>query len=212
MSNLAEDRSFITPAEYYEMERTATEKHDYYQGEIFAMSGGTSNHSRIKTDMLVEIGLQLKGKQCQPYDSDQRLKILATGLRTYPDTSIYCDELEYDEEDEQKETATNPTVLIEVLSDSTEAYDRGLKAENYRQTETLQAYLLVSQNAPHVEMFERTDGDDWRFTEVRGIDAEMTINSIEVTLKLAEIYRRVKFKDQAEPTPASSSDSAAPTT
>lgn len=191
MSAAAELTDFITPEEYYRMERVATEKHDYYQGEIFNMSGGTTNHSKIKTDLLIELGNQLRGKPCQPLDSDQRIKVLETGLRTYPDASVFCEEIEYDPEDDQKETAVNPTVVFEVLSDSN---DRGLKASNYRMIESLKAHLLISQNQPHVELYERLEDGDWRFKEVRGLDAEIGIPPIDVRLQLGEIYRRVSFE------------------
>ncbi|MEM7012419.1 MAG: Uma2 family endonuclease [Verrucomicrobiota bacterium] len=193
MSAAAEKLDFITPEEYYRMERIATEKHDYYEGEIFNMSGGTTNHSKIKTDLLITLGVQLKGKPCQPLDSDQRVKVMETGLRTYPDASVFCEEIEYDSEDDQKETAINPTVVFEVLSDSNEEYDRGLKATNYRMIESLKAHLLISQNQPHVEMYERMEDGDWRFREVSGLDAEMEIRSIDVSIRLSEIYGRIIF-------------------
>ena len=174
------------------MERVATEKHDYYRGEIFNMSGGTTNHSKIKTDLVGILWSQLRGKPCQPLDSDQRVRVLATGLRTYPDASVFCDEIEYDPEDDQKETAVNPTVVFEVLSDSR---DLGLKATNYRMIESLKAHLLISQNEPQIQMFERLDEGDWRFKEVRGLDAEIEIPTIDVQSRLSEIYRRVSFQE-----------------
>lgn len=185
-------RTGITPAEYYALERDSLEKHDFYQGEVFCMSGGSTRHSTIKTDLLIELGNQLKGKPCGPFDSDQRLRVQATGLRSYPDASIYCGPLEYDEEDQEKDTATNPTVLFEVLSDSTEAYDRGLKAENYRRIESLQAYVLLSQKEPHVELYERMEEGNWRLSEVRGLGASIPIACVGVVLHLAEIYGRAE--------------------
>jgi Uma2 family endonuclease len=182
-----------TPQEYYALERAAAYKSDYYKGEIFAMSGGSSRHSLIAVNIAGELRQRLKGKPCAAYESNQRLKVKATGLRTYPDVSVYCGPLEYDPEDSQKETATNPTLLFEVLSPTTEAYDRGLKAENYRRVDTLHAYVLVSQDSPHVEVFERQTDGSWRFDEVRGIDASLTLAAIGVTLPVVEIYDRVEF-------------------
>ena len=104
MSAAAEKLDYISPEEYYRMECVATEKHDYYQGEIFNMSGGTTNHSKIKTDLVGALVNQLRGKECQPLDSDQRVKVMETGLRTYPDASVCGDDIEYDPDDEQKET------------------------------------------------------------------------------------------------------------
>jgi len=188
----------VTPAQYYEMERHALEKHDYYQGEVFdvyAMSGGTSNHSRIKTDLIIALGTKLRGKPCQPYDSDQRIRVTSTGLRTYPDASVFCADLDYDPEDNQRETATNPAVIFEVLSPSTEGYDRGFKAEQYRQIPSLQAYVLIAQDRPHVEILTRSGADPshWTLTEALGLDADISIAPIEVRLPLAEIYGRVTF-------------------
>lgn len=194
MSAAAEKLDYITPEEYYRMERVAVEKHDYYQGEIFNMSGGTTNHSKIKTDLVGALVNQLRGKTCQPLDSDQRVKVMETGLRTYPDASVFCDEIQYDSEDDQKETAINPTAVFEVLSDSNEDYDRGLTATNYRMIETLKAHLLISQNEPHVEMYERLEGGDWRFVEVSGLDAVIEIPPIGVAIRLSEIYGRVNFE------------------
>ena len=183
----------FTPQEYYDLERTAEYKSDYYDGEIFAMSGGTSRHSRICANVSREVGNRLKGTPCAEYESNLRLKVKATGLRTYPDVSVYCGPLEYDEEDKDGETVTNPTILFEVLSPSTEAYDRGFKSANYRRIETLQAYVLVSQDTAHAEIYQRQADGSWRFSEVRGTDAVLSLPPISVEVPLAEIYDRVKF-------------------
>ncbi len=184
----------FTPQEYYDLERTAEYKSDYYDGEIFAMAGGTSRHSRICANISREVGNRLKGTPCAEYESNLRLKIKATGLRTYPDVSVYCGPLEHDEEDKDGETVTNPTVLFEVLSPSTEAYDRGFKAGNYRQIDTLQAYVLVAQETAHAEIYQRQPDGSWRFSEVRGVNAILSLPPINVEVPLAEIYDRVKFE------------------
>ena len=180
-------------SEYYELERAATYKSDFYEGEIFAMAGGTERHSRICTNVLTELGQRLKGRPCLPYESNLRLKVIANGLRTYPDVSVYCGALERDEEDSDGETYTNPTVLFEVLSRSTEGYDRGLKAAGYRRIETLKAYVLIWQNTPHVEMFERQADGSWLLREVSGLQATLSIPTINVQLPLADVYARVEF-------------------
>ena len=146
-----------------------------------------------------ELRQLLKGNPCAVYESNQRLKVLATGLRVYPDVSIYCGRLEYDEQDPGSETATNPALVFEVLSPSTEAYDRGFKAENYRQIASLRAYVLVSQESPHVEVYERQGDDTWLFREVNRLSAMMRLSSINVALPLAEIYARVEFPASALP-------------
>ena len=183
----------FTPQEYYRLERDAEYRSDYYDGEIFAMAGGTSRHSLIIMNIGGELRQRLKGRPCAAYESNQRLKIKATGLRTYPDLSVYCGTLEYDPEDPESETAMNPTVIFEVLSKSTEGYDRGFKAENYRKIESLKAYAFVSQRAAHVEIYERQTNGKWDLQEASGLDATVTFPSLDVELPLAEIYDRVVF-------------------
>ena len=187
-----------SPQEYYQLERSATYKSDYYNGEIFNMSGGTARHSVIMLNIGGELRARLKGKPCRAYESNLRLRIKATGLRTYPDVSVYCAPLEYDPEGDGIETAMNPTVLFEVLSKSTEGYDRGFKAENYRKVETLKAYIFVSQDSPHVEITERQSDGTWKLSEASGLDAVVTISGIGVQLPLAEVYDRVEFGERAE--------------
>jgi Uma2 family endonuclease len=182
-----------TPEEYYALERSANYKSDYYQGEIFAMAGGTARHSLITSNIAGEVRQRLKGKPCRAYESNLRMAVLATGLRTYPDVAVYCGPLIFDKADAAGETAVNPTVLFEVLSKSTEAYDRGLKSENYRRVESLQAYVLVSQDAPHVEIYERQAGGSWLLREVNTVDAVLSIPALEIDLPLAEVYDGVPF-------------------
>jgi Uma2 family endonuclease len=182
-----------TPEEYFRLEHQAEFKSDYYKGEIFAMSGGTTRHSRICGNIIGEAWGRLKGTPCSVFESNQRLTIKATGLRTYPDVSVYCQKPEVDEIDPHRETVLNPTVLFEVLSKSTEGYDRGFKSENYRQIPSLKAYILVSKTRPHVEMLERQQNGDWTLKEVSGLNATLGIPAIGIELPLAEIYYKVDF-------------------
>ena len=190
---LPQDIKRYTPQEYYVLEREAEYHSDYFGGEIFAMAGGGTKHSLIKVNITGELRSKLKGKRCGAYDSDQRLKVKSNGLRCYPDASVYCGPLDYDADDAQAETATNPTILFEVLSKSTEAYDRGLKAESYRSIESLKAYVLVSQDRPHVELQERLSDGTWRLSWAAGLDGVLRLPDIEVELSLAELYERVDF-------------------
>jgi Uma2 family endonuclease len=190
-----------TPQEYYRLERDSEIRHEYYDGEIFAMSGGTDEHSLIVVNIIGELRQRLKGKPCKPRDPNMRLKVKATGLRTYPDVSVYCGELEFDTEHEAADTATIPTVLFEVLSRSTERYDRGFKSENYRLIETLRALVLVSQETAHAEVYERLAGGSWRFTEFKGLDAVVPIAALDVELPLAEVYDGVRFPEAPSPFP-----------
>jgi Uma2 family endonuclease len=195
---LAQPIKRYTPQEYYRLERDASYKSDYYDGEIFAMAGGTVAHSMICSNLVREIGNRLKGKPCAAYESNLRLRIKTSGLRCYPDVSVFCGPLERDEEDANLETVTNPTVLFEVLSPSTEAYDRGLKAENYRKIESLRAYVLVSQTAVHAEVYARQGDGSWSLRETRGMEGMLAIPSIGMDLPLREVYDRVDFT-AAEP-------------
>ncbi len=190
---LAQPIKRYTPEEYYRLEHDAEYKSDYYNGEIFAMAGGSSRHSLIVMNIGGELRQRLKGNPCAPYESNQRLKIKPTGLRAYPDVSIYCGHMEYDEDDPGSETATNPTILFEVLSRSTEAYDRGFKAENFRMIPSLRAYVLVSQDKPHVEVYERQADNSWVLREENRLEAAVQLPGIAVSLPLAEIYDRVNF-------------------
>jgi Uma2 family endonuclease len=188
-----------SPAEYYRLEREAEYRSDYYDGEIFAMAGNTTRHSKIVINVGGELHARLKGKPCSPYDSNQRLKIKATGLRTYPDVSIYCEPIIYDDEDSWSETALNPTVVFEVLSPSTETYDRGFKAENYRRIPSLQAYVLIAQDTPHVEVYERQADNSWLLREQSDMGAAVTLPILSVTLPLKDIYDRIDFPSPGLP-------------
>ena len=192
---LPKQKKRYTVQEYYELERTAAYKSDFYAGEIFAMAGGTRRHSLIVMNISGELRQRLKGKPCVPYESNLRLKSKSTGLRSYPDVSVYCGPLEQDMEDPDGETFTNPSVIFEVLSPSTEAYDRGLKAASYRLIDSLKAYIFVSQETAHVEIFERQADNSWLLREARGQNAVLKIEPINVELPLSEIYDRVDFTE-----------------
>ena len=181
-----------TPEEYYRLERKAGYKSDYFHGEIFAMAGATARHNKIVANVISEMQLRLQGGRCETYASDMRLNVVATGLRTYPDVSVYCEPLETDEDDSLGETFVNPTVLFEVLSKSTETYDRTTKAESYRQIRSLRAYVLISQDSPHVEIIER-NGDAWKSTHADGVEAKLKLAALAVEIPLSQIYHAVDF-------------------
>lgn len=183
----------LTPAEYLKIERASELRHEYFQGEMFAMTGGSARHSLIKMNIGRELSTKLKGQPCTAFDSDLRIRVSPTGLYTYPDVSVVCGELEYD--DVQRDTVVNPTLLIEVLSDSSEAYDRGKKFEHYRQIAALREYVLISQKWPTIERYLRNPDDTWTLTAVLGLDASLHLASLDVTLSLAEVYDRVTFDD-----------------
>ncbi|HEY2951201.1 MAG TPA: Uma2 family endonuclease [Verrucomicrobiae bacterium] len=190
----------LTEAEYLAIERRAEFKSEFFGGEVFAMAGGTLQHSRIATNLVREFSLRLEGSPCEPLNSDLRVKVEATGLLTYPDLSVVCAAEKF--LDAEEDTLVNPTLIAEVLSDSTEAYDRGKKFEHYRQIPSLREYLLVSQREPRVEQFIRRENGQWLLREAVGLKKTLFIPSLRITLALAEVFRRVRF-------PAASSRPAA---
>ena len=189
----AQPQKRYTPQEYYALERAATYKSEYHDGEIFAMAGGTDEHSAIIGNIIIAVGLRLRGSDCVVRDSNLRMKVQATGLRTYPDAAVYCGPAEFDEEDEERQTRLNPTVVFEVLSRTTEGYDRGTKFENYQLIPTLKAYVLVSQWHPRVDIYERQPSGAWLLSDANGLHSKIAIPAIKIDLPLAEIYDRVTF-------------------
>ncbi len=179
-----------TPEEYLALERKATQKSEYVNGQVFAMSGASRAHNLIAGNVYREISSQLKGRPCEAYVSDMRVKVSTTGLYSYPDVVAVCGEIRFD--DEQKDTLLNPTVLVEVLSSSTEAYDRGEKFAYYRRLESLQEYVLIAQDKVRVEHFVR-QGDQWVLTEASNLDDTVHLASIGCRLALREIYDKVEF-------------------
>ena len=181
----------LAEAEYLKIERAAGFKSEFFDGEMFAMAGGTPQHSLIATNLAREMGNRLKSGHCVPYNADLRIKIEATGLYTYPDLSVICGSLQFAQGTD--DTVVNPALLVEVLSDSTEAYDRGKKFEHYRQIPTLQEYLLVSQKEPRIEQFIRQPDGRWLLSEAAGLDASLELPSLRITLSLAEVFAKVNF-------------------
>jgi Uma2 family endonuclease len=200
---LAQPSYRCTPEEYLARERDAADRHEYYHGEVFAMSGGTPDHSLIISNVNGELRARLKGKPCRVYDSNLRIRIPRTTLYTYPDVSVICGDRQFDPLDTRRETVTNPTLIVEVLSPSTEAWDRGGKFQNYRQIESLREYVMVASDKPLVETYLRQQEGTWVLNAIGGLEARARLVSLGVELDLAEVYSGVQF-------PAT--DSNAPTT
>lgn len=194
MSRPAEQ--FIPPADYLALERKAETKSEYLNGHIYAMSGASRNHNRITINLAAMLHSRLKGKPCEPFSSDMRVKVNPTGLYTYPDLVVACGASRFD--DQQLDTLLNPTVIIEVLSDSTAAYDRGDKFAHYRTLESLTDYLLVAQDKPRIEHFSRQQNGQWLYSATDGLSATVEIATIGCVLPLAEVYERVAFPDYGE--------------
>jgi Uma2 family endonuclease len=182
----------VSPAEYLELERKAKFKSEYVDGTIVPMPGASRIHNLIGSHVNRLIGNQLVGRPCEVYIND--MKVWAPKSYSYPDVTVVCGEPLFG--DIQTDILLNPIVIIEILSPSTEVYDRGNKFASYRQLENLQEYVLVSQKMPYIEVFKRqTNG--WHFSEVAGLENSLILESIECTLKLSEIYDKVDFS-QAE--------------
>ena len=188
---LAQNISRLSEADYLRLERQAEIRSEYFDGEMSAMAGGTRAHSLIGMNIGAELRTQLKGTDCVVYNTDLRVKVEATGLFTYPDVSIVCDEQRF--LDDQQDTLLNPVVMVEVLSDSTEAYDRGKKFGHYRQIPTCREYLLVSQKERRIEQFIRQVNGEWILKEAVGLEAEMKLVSLGIVLRLAEVFAKVQF-------------------
>lgn len=181
----------FTVAEYLEIENAATEKHEYYKGEIFAMSGAKVRHNIIAGNTFVALTNKLKGKQCRPFNSDQRIHIEKNTLFTYPDISIICGEVQTLNDDEFN--VLNPTVIIEVLSPSTKNYDRGEKFKLCRDIATLKEYILIDSESMNVEAFYINEHGNWELKEYKSIDEILSLLSVSTFMELKEIYAGVKF-------------------
>ena len=186
------DIKLISQEEYLAEERLALEKHEYFQGEIFAMSGTTIEHTVIAVNCITELRNKLKGKNCRPYESNLRIYIPPNSLYTYPDISIICGGV--DTTDDKFDTATNPTVIFEILSKSTRDYDKGGKFTLYRDIETLKEYILIDSEKIGVEKFTRNADNTWLLTEFKTIESSFEIPTIGVKLSLSDIYEDVAFK------------------
>jgi len=186
-------KPYLTPKQYLAQERQADFKSQYFQGEIFAMAGASRQHNLIVGNLVGEIRNALKDRTCEVYPSDMRVKVSPTGLYTYPDATIVCGEVEL--EDDHGDTLINPTVLLEVLSDSTESYDRGSKFRQYRQLDSLKEYVMIAQDRVSVECYVRQDDDQWLLRETRLIEQTVRFDSIDVTVPVAEIYRNIQWED-----------------
>ncbi len=182
----------ITPQEYLAMERRAEIKSEYFDGEMFAMSGATSEHTKIVVNLTTEMNSQFADRPCEVYCQDLRVKVSQTGLYTYPDIVAVCGEPRF--EDEQFDTLVNPQLIIEVLSKSTESYDRGRKFAHYRTIETLREYVLVTQTECRLERFTRQEDGSWVYTECTDPYGEMELSSDACRLSLARVYHKVDFE------------------
>ena len=195
-----------TAAEYLELERQAEYKSEFIDGEIFALAGASEPHNLIATNLTIALGSQLKGKPCKLYSSDMRVQLVKSTRYTYPDVVVVCGKADFI--DDKRDTLTNPTLILEILSPSTEGYDRGEKFQRYRKLTSLQTYVLVSQDRPFVEVFEWREDDRWLLSEHKGLDKDVPLQSIGCELLLGEVYDKINFEVQVKQEVEPSTDEA----
>ena len=185
----AQPESFLTAQDYLVWERQQETRHEYLEGQVFAMTGASRAHNMLCANILASLHGQLRDKPCEIYVNDMRVKVSETGMYTYPDLVAACGEPRF--EDQAVDTLLNPVLIIEVLSDSTERYDRGAKFTHYRSVVSLKEYLLVSQHESRVEHYVRQPGNHWLLTEYQEMQDRIDLNSLDSYLLLAEIYERI---------------------
>jgi Uma2 family endonuclease len=185
MSNPAE-KLVMTYADYLAAEAKSETKHEWLDGEVFAMAGGTPEHAALALSVGAELRIALRGRPCRVFSSDLRVKVQATGLATYPDASIVCGKLETDPQDPN--AVVNPIVLVEVLSDSTEGYDRGEKFAHYRRIPSLREFVLVWQREPRIEVHRRNEAGRWELYEA-GAGETIELASVGCRLSVDDVFR-----------------------
>jgi Uma2 family endonuclease len=191
----AHPKIYLTPAEYLAFERKCESKNEYWAGQVFAMAEASERHNLIETNVVSALHTQLRGRSCKVYPSDMRIKIPATGLYTYPDVTVMCDKAQF--EDIDRDTLLNPTVIVEILSKSTENYDRGKKFQNYRTLESLTEYILIAQDAVHIEHYIRQSDNQWLLSEAKDLSAVVELPTIQCTLALIDVYDKVDIEPPA---------------
>jgi len=180
-------RPHFTLAEYVRLEEHANVKHEFLDGLIWAMAGGTLEHAAMASAINASLASQLRGRPCQVYTSDARVRVVATGLDTYPDLSVACGHVERDAED--KNALTNPVLLVEVTSDGTEGYDRGDKLEHYKRIPSLREVVIVSHREHRIDVHRRGETGEWTVTQTRE-KGRAELASIGATLDVEDLYRR----------------------
>lgn len=187
MSTLPE--YYLSPEEYLAAERKAEFKSEYADGVMYAMAGGSERHNLITANLIITLGAQLRDRRCRVYPSDLKVRLPNSRKFFYPAVSIVCDDTEF--ADGEKDVILNPVLIVEVLSDSTAAYDRGKKFLSYQQIPSLREYLLVSQDEYLVEHFLRQDGEAWLYTKASGLEESLALPSVECEIALRDVYNKV---------------------
>jgi Uma2 family endonuclease len=189
-------KPYVTPQEYLKWERKAETRSEYHDGVIVGMAGASKEHNRITVNLGGEIHAQLKGKTCEPFASDMRVYVPVVNRYYYPDVVVVCGEPRF--EDSNLDTLLNPTLIVEVLSDSTERTDRVEKYDGFTTLESLSTYVLVAQDRPRIECYNRQPDGTWQHTVAKGLEAVLELKAIDCAVPLADVYARVEFKPQPE--------------
>ncbi len=182
-----------TVQEYLDLEEKAEERHELWDGEVLAMSGGTHRHGLVSSNIHGTLWQRLRGKPCRPLESSNRIRT-SPGRYVYPDASVVCGKPIFDPDDPKQTTIINPTLVIEVLSPSTESYDRGKKFDAYQMIETLKEYVLIDPSKPYIQTFNRQADNSWRLDKVEGMDATLQVRSLGLDIPLAEVFADVTFE------------------
>ncbi|MDT4897878.1 MAG: hypothetical protein QOH25_2955 [Acidobacteriota bacterium] len=185
---------YLSPEEYLALERQADDKSEYFDGMVYAMSGASLNHNKIVANVIAQLVQQLRGRPCSALPSDIKVRMPDSRKFFYPDVSVVCGEPQF--HDERTDVLLNPILIIEVLSESTEAFDRGGKFQAYQRMESLQEYILISQNRPVVEQYVRQSEAVWKYTAAIGVESSLSLPSIECTLSLSTVYDKVTENDE----------------
>lgn len=195
MSTAPDFRRFSI-AQYLAIENDSSTKHEFYQGEITAMTGATVFHNIIAGNLFAHLHTQLRGKDCRPFNSDQRIKVESAGFYTYPDVSVICGQFQAAKDDPL--SATNPRVIVEVLSPGTEFIDKRRKLKHYLQLDSLREYVLVEQDSAYTNKLIRNDDGTWTMSVIEGLDATVDLTSIDCQLRMADMYDGVTFPPPPE--------------
>ncbi len=181
----------LTPDEYLEIERNAETKSEYFGGQMFAMAGASESHNLVALNVAAELQRQMRGRPCRVYTNDMRVQVSESGLYTYPDVIAVCGERQF--RDERRDTLLNPTLLVEVLSETTASYDRLGKFALFRRLPSLCEYVLMAQDEPRIERYVRQADGSWNLTEMRLMTETVTLDAVGCTLTLTDIYADVEF-------------------
>lgn len=183
----------LSHEEYFALEQREDWRYEYLAGEVFAMAGGSESHALIASNALIALGLAMRNKPCRVYGSDMKTRIDSVDKFCYPDVQVVCEKSR-----REQRFVAGPTLIVEVLADSTESYDRGLKFEHYRQIPELRYYLLIDQTRAHAELFQKSDDGRWWLSAFDGMEASMPLDAWDLALEMREIYRDVEFAPRLE--------------